>query len=107
MTLRFRQALVILLVLVALAAVHLFIYIQNIGLKYKVTDIKIQLGELKSKNRLLASQVAARESLPVIAQLAHDKLGMAYPEKIIYIVPSHEAGGRAASPNLPPFLPQN
>lgn len=87
MKFKFRQATLILIVFVLLAGIHLYINTQNIGLKYKVTDLKIKLSEIRSKNRLIGSQVAREESLSRIEKYAREKLKMTYPEKINYIFP--------------------
>jgi len=84
---RFRNAIFILITIVALAGIHLYINTQNIGLKYKVTDLKIKLAEIRSINRQLGSQVAKKEKLSYIEKIAREKLGMVYPEKINYILP--------------------
>jgi len=88
---KFRRAILILLLFVGLAAFHLFINTQNISLKYKLTDLKITLAELKTKNRLLAIDVARKENLKLIEQSAKENLKMSYPEKISYLVISKEA----------------
>ncbi|NQT30632.1 MAG: cell division protein FtsL [Candidatus Saganbacteria bacterium] len=90
MKFNFRQAIFILAVFVILAGIHLFITTQNIGLKYKTTDLKIRLNELLSKNRALGSQLAKKENLKNIEKYAREKLGMVYPKKINYIVISKE-----------------
>ena len=87
MKFKFRQAIFILMVFVALAGVHLYINTQNIALKYKVTDLKIRLSEIRSKNRLIGSQVAIKEDLSRIEKYAREKLRMTYPKKINYIFP--------------------
>lgn len=87
---KFRQAIFILAIFVALALVHLYIFVQNITLKYKITDLKIKLSEIRSKNRALGSQVAAEENLSRVEKIAKEKLGMIYPQKIIYLEVSPE-----------------
>ena len=91
MKFKFRRAVFILIIFVILAGIHLYIYTQNIGLKYKITDLKIKLSELRSRNRKLISQVAKKENLPYIEKIAKEKLDMIYPEKINYILVSREA----------------
>jgi cell division protein FtsB len=75
----------------ALAGIHLYIYTQNINLKYKVTDLKIKLAEVRSKNRELGSQIAQKENLSYIEKVAKEKLNMIYPAKINYVLPSSKA----------------
>lgn len=87
MIFKFRQAMLILTILVILAGVHLAITTQNIALKYATTDLKIKLGELKSKNRVLGVQVARQENLGLIEQKASGKLKMFYPAKVNYVIP--------------------
>lgn len=87
----FRKAVFILTVFLVLAGIHLFIYTQNIGLKYRVTDLKVRLSELNSGNRQLESQVIEEENLAYVEKVAKEKLGMIYPEKIIYILGTEEA----------------
>jgi cell division protein FtsL len=84
---KFRNAILILVTIVALAGIHLYINTQNIDLKYKVTDLKIRLAEIRSYNRQLGSQVAKNEKLSYIEKVAKEKLGMVYPKKINYILP--------------------
>lgn len=87
----FRRAVFTLIVFVILAGIHLFIYTQNMSLKYKNTDLKIKLGEIRSKNRQLGSSVARKESLSYIENFAREKLGMVYPKNIKYLLVSAEA----------------
>jgi len=91
MKFKFKRAVFILLIFVLLAGIHLFIYTQNIDLKYRITDLKIRLQEIRSENRRLASQVAKKENLPYIEKIAKEKLNMIYPEKINYVLISREA----------------
>lgn len=87
----FRKAIFILVVMVVLAGIHLFIYTQNMTLKYKVTDLKIRFSELRSKNRQLGSQVAAKENLAYIEKFAREKLEMIYPKKMNYILKTDDS----------------
>ncbi len=98
MKFKFRRAVFILTVIVALAGIHLYIYTQNIGLKYRITDLKIKLGELRSKNRKLGSQVAKKESLDYIEKTAKEKLNMIYPEEVNYILYGSEHPSRETTP---------
>jgi len=81
----FRRAFFTLVLFVILAGIHLFIYTQNIDLKYKLTDVKIKLGKIRSQNRLYGSRVAKKENLAYIEKFARDKLKMVYPQKINYV----------------------
>ena len=99
---RFRRAILILLIFVGLAALHLFINTQNISLKYKLTDLKLTLNELKTKNRLLAIDVARKENLNLIEKSAKEKLKMSYPDKISYLVVSKEAKAKADTAKMNP-----
>lgn len=87
----FRRAVFILVVFLLLAGIHLFVYAQNISLKYEITDLKVKLSELNSRNRQLEARAAREENLAAVEKTAKEKLGMTYPEKIIYIVGSTEA----------------
>jgi cell division protein FtsB len=91
----FRKAVAILVLFVILAGIHLFISAQNIGLKYKITDLKIKLAELNSLSRTLGSRMSQGEDLSYIEKTAKTKLGMYYPDDITYIVMS--AKGRKSS----------
>lgn len=82
----FRRAFFILFFLLLLAGIHLYIYTQNITLKYKLTDLKIKLGEIRSKTRFFNSEVARKEQLVHIEKIAVEKLDMVYPPKINYIL---------------------
>lgn len=88
---KFRRASLILVVFVIFSAIHLYVTTQNISLKYQLTELKIKLAELKSNNRLLGSQISARENLRTIEEKARQELKMIYPEKINYILVSKEA----------------
>jgi cell division protein FtsB len=87
----FRRATFILVVFLTLAGAHLWVYVQNVGLKYEITDLKIKRAEANSQKRQLAALVAAQENLSSVEKLAREKLGMIYPEKIIYLIASREA----------------
>lgn len=87
----FRRALSILGLFLGLSAIHLFIYAQNVSLKYHLTDKKILFSELSSQNRQLGSMVSREENLSQVEKIAKEKLGMIYPEKINYIFSSKEA----------------
>ncbi|MGB9613405.1 MAG: septum formation initiator family protein [Candidatus Margulisiibacteriota bacterium] len=87
----FRRALFVLLVFLILASIHLYLYAQNIKLKYQNTDLKIKLAEIDSQNRSLRVELARAENLAYIEKIAKEKLGMVYPEKINYIILSKEA----------------
>jgi len=91
----FRKAVAILVLFLALAGVHLFIYAKNIGLKYRITDLKIKLAELNSLSRQLGSQMSQEEDLGRVEEYAKGKLGMVYPENVTYIVLS--GSGRQSS----------
>lgn len=91
----FRKAVAILALFLALAGIHLYISARNIGLKYKITDLKIKLAELSSLSRTLGSQMSQGEDLGYIEKTAKTQLGMIYPEDITYIVMS--AKGRRSS----------
>ncbi|MFA5113540.1 MAG: hypothetical protein WC529_04510 [Candidatus Margulisiibacteriota bacterium] len=95
----FRLATSILAFFLLLAGIHLFVFAQNITLKYRITDIKVKVNELKAVNRQLGSQVARGENLSYVEDYATGRLGMVYPEQITYIV-----GTREVSPK-PSLLP--
>jgi cell division protein FtsB len=96
MRFKFRKAVFILFIFVVLAGIHLYIYTQNIGLKYRVTDLKIQLGEIVSRNRSLIRRVAEKENLDYIEKYARERLKMVYPEEVTYIAPSRSGPGKAS-----------
>lgn len=87
MKFRFRRAVFVLVTIITLASIHLYINTQNIDLKYKVTDLKIKLNEIRSKNRNLGSRAAKKENLSDIERIARERLKMIYPEEINYINP--------------------
>lgn len=86
-----RKILFVLFLILAMGLVHLYINTQNIALKYKITENKVGLNELRSQNRLLGSQVAGKEDLGQIEKIAQTSLNMAYPAKITYLALSREA----------------
>ena len=75
---------------IALVLLHLYILTKNHALKYEVANMKIKLKELRSANRIMASKLSAQEALPAIEKKAA-LMGMAYPEKINYILITQEA----------------
>jgi len=77
-----------------LAGIHLYINTQNIDVKYKVTDLKIKLAQVRSQNRNLGSVIAQKENLSYIEKVARTKLDMIYPEKINYILPNNSDKNR-------------
>lgn len=91
MRFKFWRAVLILSLIVILAGIHLFIYTQNISLKYKVTDLKIKLAEITSQKRDLIIRVAKKENLNYIEKIAREKLNMVYPEEVNYIIPAGSA----------------
>lgn len=91
MKFNFKQAVLVLVVLVVLSGIHLYINTQNIGLQYQVTELRSKLDELRSANRLLGSQVAGKENLERIETTAKKQLDMVYPEKINYVQVTAEA----------------
>ncbi|MFC1637694.1 hypothetical protein ACFL1W_01600 [Candidatus Margulisiibacteriota bacterium] len=88
---KFKRAVLILVTFVALSGIHLYIYTQNINIKYRVTDLKVKLTGLRTRNRLRGLEVARKENLSHIENTAKNKLGMIYPEQINYVVASGEA----------------
>lgn len=87
----FRKWLSLIVFFLVFSAVHLSIFVQNISLTYRLTEGKIKLSELNSRNRLLGGSVAREENLVFIEKTAKEKLGMVYPENIKYIIGSKEA----------------
>lgn len=81
----FRLAVFILVVFLCLAGIHLIIFAQNVSLKYELTDLKVKLNELTSKNKELNCFVAREEDLGYIEKVAKERLGMIYPDKINYL----------------------
>lgn len=90
MNLNFRKAFLILTIFLILAGIHLYIYAQNITLKYENTDLKIKLMELEDKNQHLKIEIAQKENLSQVEKVAKEKLGMIYPKKINYVIVSKE-----------------
>lgn len=88
----FKLAVTILIVFLVLMITHLFIYTQNISLKYRITDLKVKLSGLNNANRMLAIQLAGKENLARVENIAREQLGMLYPEKIIYIAAGSKEG---------------
>lgn len=86
----FRTSVFIIMVFLALAGLHLLVNVQNVSLKYRLTDTKVKLTEINSRQRQLENQLAKEENLAAIENTARTKLGMVYPEKIIYLTASKE-----------------
>jgi len=100
MKFKFRRALSILILFVIFAGLHLFVYTQNISLKYKITDGKIKLSEVVSQNRELGSELAAKENLASVEKIASGKLDMFYPENINYILGASNPASISAEASL-------
>ncbi|MDI6731022.1 MAG: hypothetical protein QME05_00385 [Candidatus Margulisbacteria bacterium] len=96
MKFNFRMSMFILALLGSLAALHLFVYTQNMHLKYVLTDLKLKLNELNSKNCALEGAVAAKENLADIENKAKNQLGMVELEKINYIRPGQANSVKAS-----------
>jgi cell division protein FtsB len=94
MKFQFRRAVMVLAFFSVLAGIHLYITTQNVTLKYRLTDTKIKLEELRAKNRQTGNIVAAKENMAYVEKQARGKLGMVYPEKIRYISVTKEAATR-------------
>ncbi|MBI5700435.1 hypothetical protein HZC34_01140 [Candidatus Saganbacteria bacterium] len=77
-------------ILLSFVLLHLYIFTQSVALKYEVTNLKLKYKEMKSDFRDLSYILAQKEALPKIEQLA-SKIGMAYPERVNYIILSTEA----------------
>jgi cell division protein FtsL len=95
MRFKFRSAVFILVIFVALAGIHLYIYTQNVSLQYRVADLKARLSAVQSENRELGSRVAQRENLSQVEKTAKEKMGMFYPEKINYILAPRDNSRKA------------
>ena len=85
------------LILIALALVHLYVYTKNVGLNYDCETLKEQFNALYSENHFLASEVSYLSRLDRIEDYAKTKLDMEYPAKITYLIVSQEAGLRAGA----------
>jgi cell division protein FtsB len=95
---KFKRAVLILIIFVALAGIHLYIYTQNIDIKYRVTDLKTKLTRIRTRNRQLGITVAKKENLSYIENVAKNKLGMIYPEKINYVLSNPGQVSKEARP---------
>ncbi len=80
-----REAFIILLLFVALAFIHLFIYTQNINMKYEIENAKRKYLNLHSENRNLRAVVEKKKSLSRIENIAINKLHMIRPKTINYV----------------------
>ena len=78
------------LIIVALALVHLYILTRSVSLKYDITRKKMELMKIYKENKNLSCQVSRGESLDRVEGAATSKLDMLYPEKMNYIVVSGE-----------------
>ncbi|MBU0630866.1 MAG: septum formation initiator family protein [Candidatus Margulisbacteria bacterium] len=88
---KFRQILAVIMFFLLLSGIHLFFNAINIRLKYQLTDLRIKWQELISRNRELGTRIAIIENLDSIDQIAKSRLGMYYPDEVIYVVPTKEA----------------
>jgi len=79
------------LIIVALAMVHLYILTSSVSLKYDLTGKKMEFMKIYKENKNLGCQTARGESLDRVEKTAAAKLDMFYPEKMNYIVISGEA----------------
>lgn len=82
------RAFAILIVFVALSAVHLTIMTGSLKISYEIDTLKRTFELLRSDKRYLNYLVAREEALPRIEQAAKGKLNMVYPEQMNYIIVS-------------------
>ena len=82
----------ILFFFVLLAVAHLFIYTQNITLKYNTENLKRKYLKLHAANRNLRAQVEKKKSLGRIESIAINKLLMIRPKTINYVRMVSEEG---------------
>ncbi|HVN67294.1 MAG TPA: hypothetical protein VMT55_02905 [Candidatus Sulfotelmatobacter sp.] len=87
----FRLAVSILIVFLLLSGLHLFMFAQNMTVKFRLNEIKIKLAESQSQNRTLDANLARALTLAEVEKNAKGKLGMVYPAEILYIVGTREA----------------
>jgi cell division protein FtsL len=80
------RAFTILLIFLALCAIHLAIYTSSIKIGYEIDGLKRKLEAIRNENRYLNYLVAKEEALPRIEQIAKGRLNMVYPDKINYII---------------------
>jgi hypothetical protein len=79
------RAFSILVLFVALAAIHLAIYTSSIRASYDIGGIKDKLKAVRSENRYLNYLAAKEGALAKIDSVAKGKLKMVYPEKMNYV----------------------
>jgi cell division protein FtsB len=80
------RAFSILILFLALAAIHLAIYTSSIKTGYDINDLKKKLNVVHTENRYLNYLVAKEEALPKIEQASKNKLKMSYPKDMNYII---------------------
>ena len=88
---KFMGIFAVIVVIVALAMLHLYIFTRSIRLKYEVADLRARFQKIYRSNRLLRSVVAERESLDRIEKIAKAEGRMYYPEEVTYIMITEEA----------------
>jgi len=81
----------VLVIIVALAMLHLYIFTRSIRLKYEVADLHVRFQKIYRSNRYLSSVVAERESLGRIEKIAKAEGRMYYPEEVTFIMITEEA----------------
>ena len=82
------KAFFIVIILVALSALHLTIYNQNINKSYMIVKLNKKLEVLRNNNRFLNYKAAKKGSLERIEKIATTKLNMVYPKNVKYLVES-------------------
>jgi hypothetical protein len=87
----FRLAVSVLLVFLLFSGLHLFIFAQNMTVKFRLNEVKIKLAESQSRNRILEVNLARAQTMAEVEKTAKGKLGMVYPTTILYIVGTQEA----------------
>lgn len=80
------RAFAILIIFVALAAVHLTIYTGSLNISYEIDGLKKTFEQLRNDKRYLKYLVAKEEALPRIEGAAKGKLNMVYPKEVDYII---------------------
>ncbi|OGC35448.1 hypothetical protein A2311_04590 [candidate division WOR-1 bacterium RIFOXYB2_FULL_48_7] len=71
---------------IVVAGTHLYFYNININLKYRITELKMQLADLNNQVRSLGGTAAQVENLAYVEKQAKSNLAMIYPEQMHYII---------------------
>jgi cell division protein FtsL len=89
-----KKAVAAVFLFVALGMIHLMLSSRIVRTGYETGSLQKKLEGLRNQNRNLAAQVSKQECLGRIENIAKNKMKMALPDRINYIIVSSESPSR-------------